>query len=130
MPRFPYRLTKFNLKGTRLSLFAACILLAALSLSQTLLPAGSAEARRASERGADAARLSEGYGKLPLRFEVNRGQTSSAVKFLARGRGYTLFLAVTGAVLRLRAAGNEDEERRASTLHLTLEGAHRKPSIP
>jgi uncharacterized repeat protein (TIGR01451 family) len=119
------------LKGARLPLVAACMLLAALSLSQTLLPAGSAETRRTPAPGSDgeAARLSEGYGKLPLRFEVNRGQTASRVKFLARGSGYTLFLAETGAVLRLRAVDKEGIEKRSDTLQLTLEGANRKPSI-
>jgi len=36
--------------------------------------------------------LVETYGKLPLSFEANLGQTSSQVKFLSRGQGYTLFL--------------------------------------
>jgi hypothetical protein len=39
------------------------------------------------------------YGKLPLSFEANDGQTDSQVKFLARGSGYTLFLTGTEAVL-------------------------------
>lgn len=33
------------------------------------------------------------YGKLPLSFEVNQGQSDARVKFLARGSGYTVFLA-------------------------------------
>jgi len=33
-----------------------------------------------------------GYGKLPLTFEQNQGQTDARVKFLARGSGYTVFL--------------------------------------
>jgi hypothetical protein len=48
------------------------------------------------------ARLSESYGKLPLRFEENRGQTDRRVKFVARGRGYGLFLTADEAVLSLR----------------------------
>ena len=36
--------------------------------------------------------LVENYGKLPLSFEANVGQTSRQVKFLSRGQGYTLFL--------------------------------------
>ncbi len=32
------------------------------------------------------------YGKLPLIFETNQGQTDPQVKFLSRGSGYTLFL--------------------------------------
>ena len=32
------------------------------------------------------------YGRLPLSFEANHGQTDGSVKFLSRGNGYTLFL--------------------------------------
>jgi hypothetical protein len=32
------------------------------------------------------------YGRLPLSFEANRGQTDPQVKFVSRGRGYPLFL--------------------------------------
>src|SRR3989442_14388523 len=41
------------------------------------------------------------YGKLPLIFEANQGQTDPQVKFLSRGSGYTLFLTPTEAVLML-----------------------------
>src|SRR5439155_9761015 len=47
------------------------------------------------------ARVSEAYGKLPLHFEANRGQTHEDVRFLARGPGYSLFLTPTEAVLTL-----------------------------
>src|SRR3989442_13049972 len=39
------------------------------------------------------------YGKLPLAFEANRGQSDSQVKFLARGPEHTLFLTSTEPVL-------------------------------
>src|SRR5271156_721429 len=42
------------------------------------------------------------YGDLPLSFEANRGQADSQVKYLARGRGYTLFLTPKETVLALR----------------------------
>src|SRR5215467_14879284 len=42
------------------------------------------------------------YGQLPLRFEANRGQTDTRVKFLARGQGFALFLTGNEAVLDLR----------------------------
>ncbi len=42
------------------------------------------------------------YGKLPLAFEANQGQTASDVRFLSRGNGYTLFLTGQEAVLTLR----------------------------
>lgn len=35
----------------------------------------------------------EEFGRLPLRFEANLGQTAREVRFLSRGRGHTLFLA-------------------------------------
>ena len=44
----------------------------------------------------------QAYGKLPLSFEANRGQTDPRVKFLTRGRGYSLFLTGNEAVLALR----------------------------
>ncbi len=42
------------------------------------------------------------FGKLPLRFEVNQGQSDAQVRYLARGRGYTFFLTPTETVLTLR----------------------------
>ena len=42
------------------------------------------------------------YGKLPLSFEDNQGQTDARVRFLARGGGYTIFLTDDEAVLALK----------------------------
>src|SRR4051812_9581222 len=87
------------------ALTAAGILPAVLFLSSAFPTSGRAEALRAPERGVGAtARASEAYGRLPLRFEANRGQTDGRVKFLARGGGYTLFLSESGALLRLRGS--------------------------
>jgi hypothetical protein len=47
-------------------------------------------------------RLAVSYGKLPLGFEANQGQVRGPVKFLSRGRGYTIFLTHGEAVLALR----------------------------
>jgi hypothetical protein len=33
-----------------------------------------------------------GYGRLPLRFEVNQGQADPNVQFISRNRGYSVFL--------------------------------------
>ena len=46
-------------------------------------------------------RAAQAYGKLPLRFEANTGQTGGQVKFLSRGRGYALFLTSSEALLAL-----------------------------
>jgi RHS repeat-associated protein len=54
------------------------------------------------------ARLAESYGKLPLSFEANEGQTDPDVKFLARGPGYGLVLKPTEAVLKLLNVSGPD----------------------
>ncbi len=56
------------------------------------------------------ARVSEAYGRLPLHFEANRGQTHGEVRFLARGPGYGLYLTAGEAVLVL-ARPNPDAKR-------------------
>ena len=38
---------------------------------------------------------------LPLHFEANQGQVDDQVKFLARGKGYTLFLTPTESIMVL-----------------------------
>jgi len=55
----------------------------------------------AGAAGSSKAEVVSAYGKLPLSFEANQGQTDSQVKFLSRGNGYALFLTSTEAVLAL-----------------------------
>ena len=57
----------------------------------------------ASQRPSKAqqARAVAAYGKLPLGFEANQGQTNSRVRFLSRGSGYLLYLTPDAAVLAL-----------------------------
>ena len=43
--------------------------------------------------------LQTGYAKLPLAFELNKGQTDPAVQFFSRGAGYSVFLTSGGMVL-------------------------------
>lgn len=69
------------------------------------------------------AHVVESYGKLPLSFEANRGQTDTQVKFLARGAGYGLFLTSDSALLSLRG------ERSNSALRMQLLGANRHAAI-
>ena len=47
------------------------------------------------------ARVSATYGKLPLSFEANQGQSDRRVKFLSRGSGYDLFFTPTEVALAL-----------------------------
>lgn len=85
-------------------------------------------------------RIQENYGKLPLHFEANQGQTAGPVRFLARGRGCTLFLTPQEAVLALTRVQQQPQGRlsgvapaatgkRAAVLRLKLAGAAPNPAI-
>jgi hypothetical protein len=63
--------------------------------------------------------ISSSYGKLPLAFEANLGQSDKRVRFLARGSGYGVFLTGQEAVLSLHASASG---------HLTKAGASHRPS--
>jgi hypothetical protein len=63
-------------------------------------------------------RLLDSYGKLPLSFEANQGQSDGRVKFLSRGSGYTVFLTDREAVLAFRRSS-----RDTAVLRLKLVGA-------
>ncbi|HEY0170769.1 MAG TPA: SBBP repeat-containing protein, partial [Pyrinomonadaceae bacterium] len=83
----------------------------------------SGPAAEASKAGATL--TSEGYGRLPLRFEPNVGQAEPGVDFISRGDGYGLFLKGSEAVLALRrAVGVRGESRRTSVLRMRLVGAN------
>src|SRR5436190_15468400 len=75
-------------------------------------------------------RLSETYGKLPLSFELNQGQTDGHVKFLSRGSGYSLFLTSTEAVLSLHrspvgdTSGRGDKGSDVLTMNLVAANPH------
>ncbi|HVF55990.1 MAG TPA: SBBP repeat-containing protein [Pyrinomonadaceae bacterium] len=93
-------------------------------------PAAQTDAALASSASAstppDNAQARETYGQVPLSFESNRGQTESAVNFLARGAGYTLFLKPTEAVFVLArrdaetAQGQPEQRDRDGALRAGL----------
>src|SRR5574341_486339 len=75
-------------------------------------------------------RVQENYGKLPLIFEVNQGQTDPGVKFLSRGPGYGLFLTQNEAVLALtRTTKAKEDQIEATLVRMQLVGAKPKPNI-
>jgi len=76
------------------------------------------------------------YGKLPLSFEANRGQADPEVRFLARGKGYTLFLTATETVLslpELAAHGNpgrhEKQAGKTTVLRVKLVGGNPEAEV-
>ena len=114
-----------------------------LLLGPLTLAAQSAPVPSAPLAQSDKARLAVTYAKLPLSFEANQGQAEASVKFLARGRGYSLFLSPSEAVLLLaqpegqatgaRPQGQVPGEPRAqalsSTLRMTLVDAQPAPQL-
>src|SRR5215218_8919381 len=132
MPLSILRLTGARLTNPRALALYACVCVAASALAAFGPANSSASGGSESERretysaggaeGADScaatpatpasggarARSLETYGRLPMRFEANRGQAGGGVRFLSRGSGYTLFLTGGGAVLRLRGAAEEE----------------------
>src|SRR5579864_8786295 len=83
---------------------------------------------------ADTARVLEAYERLPLRFESNQGQSDSLVQFLARGRGYDLYLTPTEAILGIKAPSSSGENEfgeteRVQTIKMSLIGANPHPEV-
>ena len=98
---------KVRTKHLAVVLFALAGMLGWLGLTsrktltkQAAAPATAGKAR--AEQKASRARAAESYSQLPMRFEANEGQSGSPVDFLARGRGYTMFLKPTEAVVALK----------------------------
>ena len=95
---------------------------------------GAREAAAVESRGAvaDAQELEKGYGALPMSFEPNVGQCDERVAFVARGRGYTVFVTPEETVLsvggqtegaRPAPAPSEREEPAPSALRMRCAGA-------
>src|SRR5438876_66583 len=91
---------------------------------------------------ATRARVNATYGRLPLYFEANQGQTDPQVRFLARGGGQTLFLTSTEAVLVLTKADSQAQgpqrpliipvaarAGRQAVLRMAFAGASPQPRI-
>ncbi|MEO6334205.1 MAG: Ig-like domain-containing protein [Pyrinomonadaceae bacterium] len=69
------------------------------------------------------------YGKLPINFEPNVGQTDDAVRFLARGQGYSLFLSQQQAVLTLQRHGKSGKVESQSAVRMGIEGSNESATI-
>ncbi len=90
--------------------------------------------------------ISKTFGKLPLRFEKNEGQTDKQVRFISRGNGYSMYLTPTEAVMVLSktTGGNkkfdpmnpeslmntrEDIKTESSVIRMKLIGSNPDPKI-
>jgi Beta-propeller repeat len=111
-------------------------------------PAGTGVAKPGSSR--DNSQWAEAYGKLPMSFEENRGQTAREVRYVSHGGKYDLFLTSQEAVVALRPSGHLDfsprhrfatlrairearrnarQADRTTVLRLELEGANPQTQI-
>jgi photosystem II stability/assembly factor-like uncharacterized protein len=88
------------------------------------------------------AKIAKRFGELPLRFEINNGQTDPRVKFVSRGPGYDLFLTAAEAVLSLRKPPAQKVDKfkkpfsidntpvsEGSVLRLKMLGANATPRV-
>jgi hypothetical protein len=109
-----------------------------------VLSLGVASAQTRAVTDLQRSKAIEDYGKLPLAFEANRGQTASKVRFLARGEGYTTFLTDSEAVMvlrhgskvndggsreNIRSNGPIEGTESSSILRMRLNGASPNPNI-
>ena len=86
-------------------------------------------ARSVEASAATKQRISDVYGRLPLSFEKNEGQTDPRVEFLSRGPGRTLFLSASGeAVLAL--SGTASAVGVTPDTRGPVRGARRGASFP
>jgi hypothetical protein len=80
--------------------------------------------------------VQEDYGKLPLHFEANRGQTDQQVQFLSRGTRHTIFLTPSEAVLVMAKAEQPAHHKvelgakvTPTVLRMTFAGANPQPQV-
>lgn len=69
------------------------------------------------------------FGKVPLTFEANIGQTDSRVKYLSRGAGYTLFLTAENEAVMSLTRTTSAGERQSAAVRMSLVGSKRAASI-
>ena len=99
------------------NVLAILMLLLALVVTTPNHGFGQSAATGASSSAERASVLDASYGKLPLSFEANQGQSDPQAKFQSRGNGYSLFLTDKEAVLALtKGDGTSKNHVRRGTL--------------
>jgi hypothetical protein len=109
--------------------FASALLFTICAFFLFATGAAFAESNSRPQGGVPAkAVASDAYGKLPLSFEPNQGQTDQQVRFLSRGPGYALFLTPAEAVFTLRTpTGNRTPQE--SLLPISAKPFEHEPAV-
>jgi hypothetical protein len=109
------------------TVFAVAILNCASSAFAHAAPAPSPQPSTAAAASSAQAQLDENYGKVPLSFEPNQGQSASGAQFLARGSGYTLLLSPERVTLELKLrqqpASPSPNPTQSDTVNMQLLGS-------
>ncbi len=114
---------------------SASVIFVGAQNDDNLSPAASTNAT--TPHAPTKARIAESFGKLPLSFELNKGQIDKQVKFVSHGPGYELFLTSTEAVLRVRKSPapppdklkEQADVREGTVLRLKMLGANATPQV-
>lgn len=103
------------INGSRsIGAFAMVLLLSLITFAQKVSGSTAGDAR-AGASASTKRHLIETYGKLPISFEANTGQTNNEAKFVSRGSGYALFLTRNGeAVLALQGPASKKTKEKAT----------------
>src|SRR6266540_2624570 len=67
----------------------------------------------ASANEGNQKKVLENYGNSPLSFVSNEGQFDSKVAYASRGKGYSIFLTQTEAVLALNKSGSQRTDEQS-----------------
>jgi uncharacterized repeat protein (TIGR01451 family) len=115
------------------ALSLSCLSRAQESPSQSKRPSRT-EASDSVGPAAQTPRVLQAYKRLPMRFEPNRGQADSRVKFLSRGEGYDLYLTPAEAVLvlnenSLRPGHWLGDRKGQRVIKMKLVGANLSPRV-
>ena len=117
--------------NTLFSTKTGTLLLAAFA-SSALLAASYPSALRAGATAAERGVAAQ-YAALPMRFEPNVGQTDSSVQFLARGKGFTMFLTPSESVIVLAQQQAKARDtgllQNAEVVRMRFDGAAAKPRM-
>ena len=138
---------KMRVSSAKAKLYLPLLILSAVSIffvlhrdfSRQRIAQGTSAASKSGRNKTD---IVAAYGKLPLAFEENVGQTDARVRYLTRGNGYEVFLTPDEAVLSLRHSSRDSVPRprdskssrklvkqESSILRLQFQGANSSPAI-